>query len=404
MARILLIDDEPIFYKMIDHALKPSGYILEYAKTGMDGLKAVSIFNPDVIIVDVRLPDVDGFEVVKRLRRSPRYSGIPILFLTSQNELNTKLKAFEIGADDYLVKPFQPEELAARIGLLVRKSEVFKSARPADTTQEQATIIAIHSLRGGVGCSSMAVNLAVAYQSLWGRPTLLMDTDMHSGQISLMLNASPVHTFDDLTNIEASEIDDDLIRTITTRHSSGVDFIAAPPMPVADDAFSDDLWPALLKRLSLLYDFIIIDTSHNFSNICIYMLNAADHIFMMMAPDMVSIRAAINTLQLYNKLGYPQEKISVILNQTLPTGAIKQPQIEKVLKMLVRYNIAHSPAEFIRAINFGKPIQTASPDAAVVTLFEDIAYEMSRESLKNIPPAAPSPTWKRVSGRFASKK
>jgi pilus assembly protein CpaE len=404
MARILLIDDEPIFYKMIDHALKPSGYVLEYAKTGMDGLKAVSVFNPDVIIVDVRLPDVDGFEVVKRLRRSPRYSGIPILFLTSQNELNTKLKAFEVGADDYLVKPFQPEELVARIGLLVRKSEVFKTARLVDSAQEQAAIIAVHSLRGGVGCSSMAVNLAVAYQSIWGRPTLLMDTDMHSGQIALMLNASPVHTFDDLTHIETTEIDDDLIRTITTRHLSGVDFIAAPPMPVADDGFADELWPALLKRLSSLYEFIVIDTSHNFSNIAIYMLNAAERIYMMMAPDMVSIRAAINTLQIYNKLGYSPEKISIVLNHTLSMGAIKQQQIEKVLKMPIRYSIPHAPSEFIRAINFGKPILTASPDALVTALFEDIAYETSKETLKNIPPAAPSPTWKRVSGRFATKK
>ncbi|MDR3572762.1 MAG: response regulator [Anaerolineaceae bacterium] len=404
MARILLIDDEPIFYKMIDHALKPSGYVLEYAKTGMDGLKAVLIFNPDVIIVDVRLPDVDGFEVVKRLRRTPRYSGIPILFLTSQNELNTKLKAFEVGADDYLVKPFQPEELVARIGLLVRKSEIFKNARPVNLEQEQACITAVHSLRGGVGCSSMAVNLAVAYQNLWGRPTLLMDTDMHSGHIALMLNVSPVHTFDDLTSMQASEIDEDLIRTITTRHSSGIDFIAAPFMPVADDAFPDELWPTLLKRLSSLYEFIVIDTSHTFNNISIYMLNAAEHIYLMMAPDMVSIRAAINSLQLYNKLGYTQEKISVVLNQTLPTGAIKQQQIEKVLKVPVRYSIPHAPSEFIRAINFGKPILTASPDAAVTTLFEDIAYETSKETLKNIPPAAPSPTWKRVSSRFAAKK
>ncbi|HMD89799.1 MAG TPA: response regulator [Anaerolineaceae bacterium] len=404
MARILLIDDEPIFYKMIDHALKPSGYVLEYAKTGMDGLKAVLVFNPDVIIVDVRLPDVDGFEVVKRLRRTPRYAGIPILFLTSHNELNTKLKAFEVGADDYLVKPFQPEELVARIGLLVRKSEIFKSARPSDVEQEQACITTIHSLRGGVGCSSMAVNLAVAYYNLWGRPTLLMDTDMHSGQIALMLNVSPVHTFDDLTSIQVSEIDDDLIRTITTRHTSGVDFIAAPTMPVADDAFTDELWPALLKRLSSLYEFIVIDTSHSFNNISIYMLNAAEHIFLMMAPDMVSIRAAINSIQLYNKLGYSQEKISPILNQTLPTGAIKQQQIEKVLKIPIRYSIPHSPSKFIRAINFGKPILSANPDAPVTTLFEDIAYEMSKETLKNIPPAAPSPTWKRVSSRFAAKK
>ena len=129
MARVLLIDDEPIYYKMIVHALKPHGYEVEYARTGMDGLKTVPLFNPDVIITDVRLPDLSGYEVAQRLRRDPRFESIPLIFLTSQADLSNKLKAFEVGADDYLSKPFQPEELVARVGMLVRRGEVLRVAR-----------------------------------------------------------------------------------------------------------------------------------------------------------------------------------------------------------------------------------------------------------------------------------
>ena len=72
MPRVLLIDDEPVFFKMVDHALKPQGYEVEFAKTGMDGLRAAGSSNPELIIVDVKLPDFDGYEVVQRLRSTPR--------------------------------------------------------------------------------------------------------------------------------------------------------------------------------------------------------------------------------------------------------------------------------------------------------------------------------------------
>src|SRR5512133_2568620 len=207
MARVLLIDDEPIYYKMIVHALKPHGYEVEYARTGMDGLKTVPLFNPDVIITDVRLPDLSGYEVAQRLRRDPRFQNIPLIFLTSQADLSNKLKAFEVGADDYLNKPFQPEELVARVGMLVRRGEILRSVRQKDSIKNQATVIAVHSLRGGVGCSSMALNLGMMFYRMWERPTLVIDSVLNAGQIALMLNASPNHTWEDLSDVKLNEID-----------------------------------------------------------------------------------------------------------------------------------------------------------------------------------------------------
>ena len=182
MARVLLIDDEPIYYKMIVHALKPHGYEVEYARTGMDGLKTVPLFNPDVIITDVRLPDLSGYEVARRLRRDERFEGIPLIFLTSQADLSNKLKAFEVGADDYLSKPFQPEELVARVGMLVRRGEVLRAARQHEAVKNEAAVITVHSLRGGVGCSTMAVNLGMSLYRLWERPTLVIDSVLNAGR------------------------------------------------------------------------------------------------------------------------------------------------------------------------------------------------------------------------------
>jgi len=404
MPRVLLIDDEPVFYKMVEHALKPQGYELEYAKNGMDGLRSAGKFNPELIIVDVKLPDLDGYEVVQRLRSTPRFRTTPIIFLSSQVDLPNKLKGFEVGADDFLGKPFQPEELLARIGLLMRRSEAMRSALPAGPTKEPATIIAVHSLRGGAGCTSLAVNLAIAFYQLWEKPTLLVDTDMTAGQVALMLNTSPARTFDDLTNRRSSEIDEDILKNIITKHNSGIHFIAAPTSPLADDSFADDLWPELLSRLEEKYSFIVIDTGHNFGNITIHMLNQATSIFLPVVPEMASIRSSISALEIYRLLGYPSEKIKPILNNSLAVAGIKQAQIEKVMKLPVSYALPYAPNEFIRAINFGQPVIINNPEISSVPLFEEMAYVNSSESLRAIPPSSPTATWKRVTQKLAAKK
>jgi pilus assembly protein CpaE len=405
MARVLLIDDEPIYHKMIIHALKPHGYDVEYAKTGMEGLKAVGTQNPDIIITDVRLPDISGYEIAQRLRRDPHYNSIPIIFLTSQADLSNKLKAFEVGADDYLSKPFQPEELVARMGLLVRRSEALKAIRQLEAeVKDQASIIAVHSLRGGLGCSSMAVNLAMSLQQIWKKPTLLIDAVLNAGQVALMLNASPVHSWSDLTELKPFEIDGDVIETIISQHGTGLHYIAAPTYPIAGDSFTDETWQMALETLQGMYEYIVIDTPHDFSNVSIQMLDHADQILLMTGPEMASVRAAVCALNIYDKLGYPPKKITPIINQISSQAGIKQNQIEKVIKRQVGMVIPYSANEFTRAINYGEPLVLNDPESPTSILFEDTAFYMSKDTAKNIPPAAPTPTWKRVNSRITAKK
>jgi pilus assembly protein CpaE len=405
MARVLLIDDEPIYHKMIVHALKPHGYEVEYAKTGLDGLKAVGIHNPDVIITDVRLPDLSGYDVAQRLRRDPRFNTIPIIFLTSQADLSNKLKAFEVGADDYLSKPFQPEELVARMGLLVRRSEALRAVRQLEAeVKDHANIVAVHSLRGGVGCSSVAVNLAMGFYQLWKKPTLIIDAVLNAGQVALMLNASPVHSWSDLTELKPFEIDGDVIETIISQHASGLHYIASPTFPIAGDSFTDETWQIALDTLREMYEFIVIDTPHDFSNASIQMLDHADQILLMTGPEMASVRAAVCALNIYDKLGYPPNKITPVINQISPHTGIKQNQIEKVIKRQVGFVLPYSSNEFTRAINYGEPLIVSNEESPAAILLEDTAYYMSKDTLKNIPPAAPTPTWKRVNSRMTVKK
>lgn len=119
---ILIIDDDEKIISMLRRGLAFEGYDVKTAVNGADGLRAILSSDPDVVILDVMMPQVDGFEVCRRLREGG--SNVPVLMLTAKDEIEHRVKGLDLGADDYLVKPFALEELLARVrALLRRKSE-----------------------------------------------------------------------------------------------------------------------------------------------------------------------------------------------------------------------------------------------------------------------------------------
>jgi two-component system OmpR family response regulator len=121
-ARLLLVDDEDNLRSMLEAALRHSGFEVVPATTGRAALEAVPEVRPDLIVLDVMLPDLDGFDVCKRLRSSGDRT--PVLFLTARDATEDRVRGLTLGGDDYLVKPFSLEELVARITAVLRRSGV----------------------------------------------------------------------------------------------------------------------------------------------------------------------------------------------------------------------------------------------------------------------------------------
>jgi two-component system OmpR family response regulator len=118
--RLLLVDDEDNLRSMLEAALRHVGFDVHPVATGRDAIDAAGDVRPDLIVLDVMLPDIDGFEVTRRLRTDG--SRIPVLFLTARDATEDKVRGLTLGGDDYLVKPFSLEELVARINAVLRRS------------------------------------------------------------------------------------------------------------------------------------------------------------------------------------------------------------------------------------------------------------------------------------------
>jgi len=399
--RVLLIDDEQFYFKLIQKKLNEADYELEYAKSGPDGLTKIPSFEPELLIVDLKMPEMDGFEILERLRKDSKFGSIPVIVITAKDELSEKLKAFELGADDYLVKPFQPEELVARMGILARRGKAMQAKQATRVTN--STVVAVHSLRGGLGCSSIAVNLGYAFQKLWGKQAILVDGVLTAGQIALMLDAKPLSTWENLVGINEEILDDAIVNEMMSEDKSGIRYIASPRFPIASDTFSSEILGLFMDHIKAENEFVVIDTSHDFSDMAINMLNVSTSILLVMAPEMASLRSAMSAIEIYDRLGVSVDKMKIVLNNNSSNSAIKQAQLEKVLKRPIDFVLPYEAGEVNRALNFGKPFIMNNPDLPICQALEIMAYKLSDDGYKSIPPAVPSPTWKRVTAHLGVK-
>jgi len=121
--KILIIEDDKDIVELVRHYLEKENFILKDAADGFSGLKKAKAENFDLVILDLMLPEMDGLEVCKELRADPKTSSTPVVMLTAKGEETDKIVGLEIGADDYLTKPFSPRELVARVKALLRRVE-----------------------------------------------------------------------------------------------------------------------------------------------------------------------------------------------------------------------------------------------------------------------------------------
>jgi pilus assembly protein CpaE len=404
MTRLLVVDDEPINHQMIARALEAEKYQIDVASNGKEGLEKAKATHPDLIITDVMMPDINGYELTKLLRREPQFAHTPIVVLTSQTGLQNKLNSFEAGADDHLTKPFEPAELVARLASLLRRLETPQAPLATTPTRDPARLIAIHSLRGGTGCSSLTVNLGVGLVSLWKEPAILLDLTMVAGQVALMLNATLRRTWADIAKFTPAELEIEMLQSIIAKHESGVDFIAAPTYPTDAETISAEVLDAALRLLKNQYAYMVADLPHDFNDIVVHTLDTSDLILMLATPDVASVRAVAAAMDTYKKLNYPPEKIKLILNATFPKHGLPKDKIESALGIPIMLTIPYTADAFVEAINYGLPLISSKPDEPVAGFLEDLAFSLSKESHKKTRPETPSDVWNHVYKRYSERK
>ncbi len=394
---ILVVDDNETMLRLISEALKGEGYELLLAADGRTALDIISRVTLDMALLDVMLPDMEGYDICKVLRNSPKTSQIPIIMLTGLGDLENRLRAFEAGADDFMPKPFQMQELQARVKMQLRR--VSRNVLPvAQVDKPINQSLAVFSLRGGLGVSTLAVNLAAGMQQLWGQSTLLTDMAFVNGQAALMLDVPLRRTWADLGRIGAEEIDLETLDLVVLRHGSGLAVLAAPKQVENAELISQKHVERVLELARQKYQFTVIDLPHDFSVTTITALDSVDTILCLVSPDLASVHCASNALRVFKDLGYNDQKVQVVLNWNYSTAGLARKEIEKALQKPISVVIPFVPDTLVVALTMGKPVvlEAGKPEAA---LFEDLAYFWSGDEHKKTEPTNPSPSLQRVLDR-----
>jgi two-component system, OmpR family, response regulator len=128
--RILVVDDEKSITDLVTMALHLHGATTEVAHTGTDALRFVQTFRPHLVVLDVMLPDLDGFAVLERMGHERRSADVPVLFLTARGDLDDRLRGLSLGGDDYMTKPFSVEEMLLRINAILRRTDGYEEVDP----------------------------------------------------------------------------------------------------------------------------------------------------------------------------------------------------------------------------------------------------------------------------------
>ena len=350
MATILVIDDDLDLQQMLRLMLQRGGYKVVTTGDGPDGLVKAKALKPDMAIVDVMMPGMNGYQVVRKMREDPELAGMVILILTARAQPVDREAALAAQADDYMPKPFAPNELLAKVSELMTNRSTFQG--PARKT------IGVFSLRGGVGTTSVAVNLALALHAK-NLPTCLIDLKPGPGHVALQLRLNAKTTWIDWgTGNEATQ---DSILHALTKHDSGLEVMAAPIVPATNLPPLDRI-TTMITTLQGKFARVVIDLPGMWGPIVQAALNHVDVIWLVLAPEVGSLQSTVGAMRAMKAAKIPDEKIELIANQNMPRPGLALPAIEKALGHGFKGKLPYDESQNA-AVGQGAPLVLSQPDS-----------------------------------------
>ena len=360
--RVVVIDDDPAALRLTGYVFQRAGYEVHLAANGAEGLSKVDEVKPDLVILDVMMPDMSGLTVCQRLRSKPSTARVPIIMLSAKTLVGDKVSGFQVGADDYVAKPVDAKELLARAGALLH--------RVAQTRPPTAQIVAVVGAKGGVGVTTVAVNVAVTLTAQ-GRSVLLAELRPYRGTAACSLNLNPSQDLGGLLAMDAAHIDKNEVVQRVVRHTSGLRLLPAP-QAATSRSMTDAHLAVVLDVLSLEAEFLILDLPGVTVAGVRYVLERADQILLLMEPETFSVACARADVAALKVWGVLDRVDPVIVSRSRSTMLLKSGEVEAQLGMPVVRTIPPAPEAFHELARTGVPIVTGKPDELAAGALVDL--------------------------------
>jgi CheY-like chemotaxis protein len=415
MAHILVVDDDVNLLQMVRLMLERVGHEVETARDGEKGIELAGQIQPEVAIIDVMMPALSGYDVVRRMRENPRTARVPIIILTARSQPMDKHMALEAGANSFLSKPVSSQELTDRVtavlqagvdyrvhtGLLTEPvpprtaeptvaakvaappdmqppslAEILPGTQPmpprkggrlpigaedinqqVDIPPTRLPVITVLSLRGGSGCTTIAINLGFLWAGM-ARRVCIAELSRTGGHVPMHIHLTPKNHWGMILD-QGDMPDPRLLQQILLQHAaSGVTVLAAPPLP-STETLTTPATQNVLRELTSSYDPVVVDAGA-LSTAAIGALNVSSAVIVVMTDDPFSVQTTGQTLITLQNMGVEASRVRVVLNHTHPTRDLPPAAIQKALKRPLSAELPYDPNQ-PGAVRRGMPLVVASP-------------------------------------------
>src|SRR5918992_4515639 len=220
-TKVLVVDDDLNIQRVLVFTLKQEGYEVHVASDGKAGVEMAASIDPDLSLMDVAMPVMDGYAATQKIRASQSGARVPIIMLTSEADVEQRVKGLRAGADDDIVKPFHPLELIARIKALLARSGGGQKPKAGTEAPTLGRLCSFYGAKGGVGTTTLAINAAIALATRLRRRTALVDANLQFGDERVFLDLGLDHS--SIVNaITEPDLDADLLKKLMATHHSGI--------------------------------------------------------------------------------------------------------------------------------------------------------------------------------------
>ncbi|MFC1959631.1 response regulator [Chloroflexota bacterium] len=370
--KILIVDDDVDSLKLIGLMLQRQGYEIAAANSGTQALAKANSDSPDLIILDIMMPDMDGYEVCKRLRLNASTQDIPIIMFTAKTLVDDKVAGFEAGADDYLTKPTHPAELASRV-----KAVLVRTASKSGEVNEQGKLIAVLGVRGGVGTTTTAAHLATILSKK--ESIILADFRLGQGNLGNSLGIINPTGLANLASRPPNEINERTVSGEVISNPAGMRLLLSSMRPQeAQLTLSPEVTGAIVQNLRKMANLVILDLGVGLTPANQQVLRDANQVVLIADTQRVSLTMAQSILDSLGKMGVGPARISPVLINRAPSSLqISWQQAEQILERDVQALISPAPELAFQASEAGRPMISIQPGAVVSNQYSKFAEKLA---------------------------
>lgn len=357
---VVIIDSEVESTNRMVKYIKNLGDHVSVEGTASDfdaGFELIHKKRPTVAIIEAG-KDVE--EAMKRvgtvLGRFPKVS----VFVTSDSKSSDSiLKLMRAGVTEYFLRPVSETDLASALQKLGRLW-VVKPSPEAETGR----IYSVFSPKGGVGATTIAINLAAGIYEATKKPTILIDLDLNSGDVSVFLNLKSTYTISDVTS-NITRLDRSFLQGVITKHESGI-YVMAEPQRVEDGvSISGADLRKVMALLKTMYSYIVVDTESVFDERTMTTVEMSDVVLLACIMSLPGIKNIQRHLNYFNKQGYGRDKVKLIVNRYVKKGNIKLDDAEKVLNYPIFFSIPNDYNSAMTCLNKGEHLGKCAPRSSL---------------------------------------